>query len=381
MSKSLSEAQPIEAKQLRLFFIDNLRIALISLVVLHHVATMYQDFIGFNINEPPDSGLTTMRLVAFLIFNQAFFMGLFFFVSGYFTPGSFDRKGAGPFMKNKLITLGIPFLLYMFVLSPISWLPDALSSQGAVFTWERYFSMVQPGPLWFALLLLIFNFGYLLWRKAARHFAEKPSRSNSNPLKIQAVCLFVSALAAFSYLFRIDMTVYTTFLFFPCFGYFPQYVSFFILGILASRRDWLLTLSDKLGMIGFAAAVASVFTLFPAAYGNILSPSVFYDGGGTWQSGIFALWDSTFAVGMCLALITFFRRFFNQQSDFGRFLSKHTFAVYVFHLPIVVYLAVLVHYTQLPHLLRLSLTAVLSLPVCFAFAYLIRKMPYADRIL
>lgn len=381
MSKSLSEARSIEAKQARLFFIDNLRIALISLVVLHHVAMMYQNFIGFNMNEQPDSASTTMRLVAFLVFNQAFSMGLFFFISGYFTPGSFDRKGAGPFMKNKLISLGIPFLIYMFVFAPISWLPYAFSNSTAVFTWEQYFSMVQPGPLWFALLLLIFNFGYLLWRKAMQYIAEKPSRNNSNPLKIQTICLFVLALAAFSYIFRIVMSVYTTFLFFPCFGYFPQYVSFFTLGILANNRNWLNTLSDKLGMIGFIAAVVSAFTLLPVAYGNILSPNVYHGGGGTWQSGIFALWDSTFAVGICLALITLFRHFFNQQRDFGKFLSKHTFGVYVFHLPVIVYLAVLVHYTQLSHLQRLSLTAVLSLPVCFVFAYLIRKIPYTDRIL
>jgi len=342
---------------------------------------MYQDFMRFNINEPADSALTSTRLAVLFAFNSAYLMGLFFFVSGYFTPGSFDRKGAWPFMKNRLVALGIPFLIYMFILCPISWLPDAFSRSTTIFTWEQYFSMVEPGPLWFALALLLFNFGYLLWRKAAPYFMEKPFRGNSNPLEIRSICLFVSALAAFSYLFRIVMPAYKVFFLFPSFGYFPQYVSFFALGILANRWDWLRTLPDKFGIIGFIAAVVSSFTLLPVACGSALSVNDPFTGGGSWQSGIFALWDSILAVGMCLALITFFRRFFDQQRDFGKFLSKHVFCVYVVHLPVLTYLALLVRYTELPYFFRLCLTAAISLPVCFAFAYLIRKIPYADRIL
>jgi hypothetical protein len=30
----------------------------------------------------------------FVTLNQAFFMGFFFLIAGYFTPASFDRKGA-----------------------------------------------------------------------------------------------------------------------------------------------------------------------------------------------------------------------------------------------------------------------------------------------
>lgn len=47
-------------------------------------------------------------------------MGAFFLLAGYFIPGSYDRKGTGPFIKDRLIRLGIPMLVFYFVLNPLS---------------------------------------------------------------------------------------------------------------------------------------------------------------------------------------------------------------------------------------------------------------------
>ena len=38
---------------------------------------------------------------------QAFSLGLYFFISGYFTPRSYDRKGAGQFWKDRLLRLAL----------------------------------------------------------------------------------------------------------------------------------------------------------------------------------------------------------------------------------------------------------------------------------
>ena len=62
-----------------------------------------------------------------LILNQSYFMSLFFFISGYFTPSSFDRKGRHAFVYDKLKRLGIPFLGFTFVLGPL--LVDGLCGQ------------------------------------------------------------------------------------------------------------------------------------------------------------------------------------------------------------------------------------------------------------
>jgi peptidoglycan/LPS O-acetylase OafA/YrhL len=84
---------------------------------------------------------------------------------------------------------------------------------------------------------------------------------------------------------------------------------------------------------------------------------------------------------MCLGLIPLFRRFFNGQGRFGRFLSQHSYAVYVFHIPIVVFLAVALRGIELANLLKFGMAAVIVIPTCFALAYIVRKIPGVSRIL
>ncbi|MFC1957416.1 acyltransferase family protein, partial [Chloroflexota bacterium] len=111
------EAEPTS----RLLFIDNLRIALIILVVLHHLAITYGAVTPFYYAEPPiNDPLAYMVFLVFALINQSWFMGAFFLFSGYFTPESFDRKGLGSFLKDRLLRLGIPLVIFYFVLSPIS---------------------------------------------------------------------------------------------------------------------------------------------------------------------------------------------------------------------------------------------------------------------
>jgi fucose 4-O-acetylase-like acetyltransferase len=47
-------------------------------------------------------------------------MGVLFLISGYVSPGSLDRKGPRRFVTDRLIRLGIPLLVFFFVLNPIA---------------------------------------------------------------------------------------------------------------------------------------------------------------------------------------------------------------------------------------------------------------------
>jgi glucans biosynthesis protein C len=42
-----------------------------------------------------------MWLGPFFGLNAAFFMGFIFFIAGYFSPGSFERKGASKFVGSR----------------------------------------------------------------------------------------------------------------------------------------------------------------------------------------------------------------------------------------------------------------------------------------
>ncbi len=80
--------------------LDALRAALTILVVLHHTALTYGAVGGWYYREVPlDGRLETKLLIFFCTLNQAYFMGLFFLLAGYFTPGAVARHGAWGYLR------------------------------------------------------------------------------------------------------------------------------------------------------------------------------------------------------------------------------------------------------------------------------------------
>ena len=397
-NKEKSPVQAATGRTSRLFFIDNLRTGLIILVVLHHVALVYGASVeGFYYIEPPFTApLAFLALLVFALVNQSWFMGAFFLLAGYFAPGSFDRKGPGSFLKDRLLRLGIPFLIFYFVLNPISrigwWLmPASLTGITTPLTWQAYPHLIGLGPLWFVAMLLIFSFGYAAWRRLTRNRTLSSMSRSSLPSYLH-IGIFILALALVSYLVRIivplgeEVSLFVYFLSFPTIAYLPQYLSFFVLGTVASRHDWFRTLPRSMGVVGFVTAVVAGVLLFPLAFsGRVFSLEITeplgFLGNGHWQSAAYALWDSIFAVGMCLGLITLFRRSFSGQGRFGTFLSQHSYAVFVFHIPIVVFLAFALRGIDLAPLLKFGMAAVIAVPTFFAVAYMVRKIPLVSRIL
>ncbi|HUX87787.1 MAG TPA: hypothetical protein VMW65_12355, partial [Chloroflexota bacterium] len=138
-----------------------LRVALIVLVVLHHLAVIYAANTGFYYLEPAYQDVPALLvLVIFQLLNQAYFMG-FFLISGYFTPGSFDRKGAAAFLKDRLVVFDL-------VLNPLAsigryYLPANLGGITTPFTWQQYPQLIGIGPMWFVAMLLVFDVGFDHW--------------------------------------------------------------------------------------------------------------------------------------------------------------------------------------------------------------------------
>ena len=86
----------------RLFFIDNLRILLITLIMMLHLSITYGGAGGWYYRESEPDTISFVVLTWHNGMVQAFSMGLFFLISGYFTPGSYDRKGPRRFFKDRI---------------------------------------------------------------------------------------------------------------------------------------------------------------------------------------------------------------------------------------------------------------------------------------
>jgi glucan biosynthesis protein C len=374
----------------RIYFLDHLRAALIILVVLHHVALVYGGGAAFYYVEPPlTDPLAYLVLLVFILCNQAWFMGALFLIAGYFTPGSYDRKGTDSFLKSRMVRLGIPLLVWVFVLSPLSsigfwYIPSEFTGINDPLTLGAYPYLIGLGVAWFLALLLIFNFGYAAWREPSKN--QPVVVETAPPPSYLKIALFILVLAFLNYLVRIAIPLGRELFDFPTLSYLPQYLSLFIIGTIAYRRNWLCTLPGSMGIVGFVAALLATILLFPLA----LSGSLFsfelaepakWLGGGSWESAVYALWDSIFAVGMCLAAITFFRRFFNKKSRFGRFLAQQSYAVYLIHVPIIVFIGIALKELDLAALPKFVTVSLFVVPLCFFVAWLIRKIPGVSRVI
>ncbi len=84
----------------RLYYIDNLRVATIMLVILIHLAVTYSGSGIWFYNEVRPVGFFNHIFFSFFqSFAQGFSMGMLFFVAGYFTPMAYDRKNAARFIS------------------------------------------------------------------------------------------------------------------------------------------------------------------------------------------------------------------------------------------------------------------------------------------
>ena len=240
---------PVATGSSRLFYVDYLRVVLSILVVIHHVALVYGAYTPFYYVEPPfNRGMLVFGLV-----NQSWFMGAFFLIAGYVTPGSFDKKGAASFLKDKILRLGIPILIFFFVLGPISELgrylmPTSRTGTTAGPGWQDYPRFLGLGPLWFAAMLLIFSIGYAAWRSLMRKQTSWPV-NESTRLRYLPILVFIPALATASYLFRMAVPMGKEILGFPTLSYLAQYLSFYVLGAVAYRRGWFGHLSQSMGVV------------------------------------------------------------------------------------------------------------------------------------
>src|SRR5438105_7202426 len=112
-----TEARPAP----RLLFIDNIRWSMIILVLSMHACDTYSPFGNWYYVDRQKADLgTTLFFGVYQSFLQAFFMAALFFIAGYFSVAAWDRKGFSQFVRDRSIRLGLPTLLYMFVIGPLT---------------------------------------------------------------------------------------------------------------------------------------------------------------------------------------------------------------------------------------------------------------------
>lgn len=373
----------------RLYFVDNLRVLLITLVIMVHLSVTYGGFGGWYYFDREPDQISRIVLTIHNAISQSFFMGFLFLISGYFTVASFDRKGPGRFVKDRILRLGIPLVLYGLLVNPfINYVLQVRIDGFDGSVWEflaSHFDQLRigDGPVWFNEALLIFTFFYILWRsltKGASAMVRGDARVPSN------LVIAITSLGLGLLTFGVRLWRPLGWGFAPLnlqFPFFPQYICLFIVGTIAYRRDWFRRIPEATGRLWLCIAAVLIVIVLPALFvlGGATEDVTPYRGGLHWQCFAYAVWEQFAGIAMITALLVLFRRRLNHQGRLAKAMSDSSYATYIVHSLVVVLLTLAVRDVRIFALLKFALMALIVVPLSFAAGYLIRKLPLADRIL
>lgn len=383
----------------RLLYIDNLRTALITFVVIGHLSVTYgfdadwTYYEGGEIN--PIFSIVQIFIVAIGI---SFAMPLFFMIAGNFTPPAYDRKGLMRFLVDRLMRLGIPWLFFEVFINPfIHYAVDVHGGdcQGALYDCQYQGTFWQylkdfpvasgsfgDGPVWFLEALLVFSIFYALWRTIAdrtNSFRNDPQNRPVGVPRNWVIGLFALLIGLTTFFIRIWFSAgyYYEPLHFE-FAHFPVYIVLFIAGLWAYRGNWLVEFSDRQAKTWFWVALGLIFALpflmigFGALSGTF-DESGF--GGANWLSLSYSLWESFICISMIITMLCWFRRSFDHQGRLARFMSRTSFAVYIIHPGIIVPLALALSDIEMNLSLKFLLVTPIALVLCYAVAYALINIP------
>lgn len=365
----------------RLFYIDNLRTFLISLVVLHHLIITYGAPGGWYYNESQAEFPTIIPMAMFVASNQAFFMGMFFFISAFFVLPSLTRKGTNIFIKDRIIRLGIPLIVFYFLLSPLAVFVREKFIDARIITFQEVLRNGWGqgfGPMWFVEALLVFTIIFLLFRMIKWK------------IKIRFPGTWIILLAAFlvglgQFFIRIKMPVGTSqeFTGFQ-WPFFLQYIFLFPVGILAYQNKWLDSINSRIGKRWFIFAQVLIFAGFPLLFiggGAAENGTDKFMGGLNWQCFSYAIWEQLVGFSLILGLLGIFKTRFNKQGSFAKKLSDSAYGVFVFHTPVLLTISAVFLNWQIPQLLKFIALAPVAIVVCFLMAWLVKQIPGIKKIL
>lgn len=360
-------------------FLDRIRVALTALVILHHAAIMFGAPGGWYLTIPTSSLAEKLPFAVFVSVNQAFFMGFFFLLAGYFSAMSYERKGSARFARDRLLRLGIPLLVYGFVLGPLTVAlagireGDPFLAHWAELTTRLYFNI---GPLWFALALLIFSAAYLLWRQL-RGTAGLGNWSPSH----RTLLLAALATGAGAFLLRLVMPVGQE-VWGLQIGYFGSYMVLFAGGCAMAGSRWLERIGPEQAKRWRLVAWGVGPLLF--VYGIVVSlvQGKSFDTAGGWSlpALAYAFWEPFVAWGIILGMLARFRRT-QDPSPYWRPWARQAYAAYILHPPLLVAIGLAVAALPLPNMPKFVLSGIVGVAASFLAARLALRLPGAKSIL
>lgn len=354
----------------RMFYLDNLKIFLTILVILHHVAIAFGGEGGFIIRVPGGSEISKLVLTAFLAINQSYFMGMFFTISAFFSYKSIRKRGRISFIKGRMQRLVLPAIVYLLLINPIlHWIINKFHNK---LPQEGIYDNLGLGALWFIAALALFDIIYasILFKN------QNIKKEIVVPSYIKSIA-FSIIIAIIAWLVKIVYRVgegIDIIDFQP--AHFPQYIFAYWIGITASKYDWLRKFDTKkykwLMLIGLLLVI--VFFVGVAATIAVLKDISYAFGGFNAVSLFYSIWEQVMFITFLFGLVSVFKEYFNTSNTIINIMSQSAYLTYIVHSGIIMTVVMLLSPLNLSYNLYLILVSCLSVVLSFTCGYWLKPI-------
>lgn len=373
-----SSSQPKAAERIAAF--DYLRVFVIFLVVVHHAVFAYctggEAAHGGSYTNGSAPVVDTVEWPGFNLivqWNDGFFMPLMFLLAGLFVRPSLERKGLGRYLADRALRLGVPLLIGVATVVPLSYYATYLQAGGSGGFGGFWAHMVTKGPwpsgpLWFLGALLGFDLATVLALSRANVRRMTLALDRLTPSVQVLLFLLLATLAYLPARALLGGSLWLTA------GPF---------GIQASRIG-LYAFFFVAGAIVGADRVAALFDRhwlrWPLLAGLATTLLVGTDR-QAWPDWLDGALMVVFATAMAVGLLAVAVRFGRRHSVIGDSLSANAYGIYVVHWPIVLWLQLALLLTPLGPIIKGILAIVLGFGLSWLAATLVRAVPGVSRVL
>lgn len=361
---------------------DPLRALLMLLGIPYHASLLYSHALPWDIKDFGTSTLLSALGAALVTFR----MPAFFLVAGYFSIMVIGKKGKTPWLRQRFLRLGVPFIVAVLLLGPSQLFLLQLASVAkgdipADRLLENLPGLLRPSErwimhLWFLPALIV----YSVLLAGILFLAERPPlayirdwfsslRQRQKPLFFAALCILPVVWELLIYgsgLLAAKGGSGLFLLYERASDPYARYLPFFLVGALLHRDRSLFHRFRQTGLLTGVIAVAAVATAVTLRLQHPFS-----------NSALLVLMSAIAAVATSRLLIDLACRYFDRPHRLARRMTDASFTIYLFHHPLIYAFGTLFILIALPPVLEFAVIVAATTAAAYMLHQAIRLSPLA----
>ena len=325
-------------------------------------------------------------------FNDVFFMSLMFFLSGLFVSDSIQSKGVSRFLRDRLLRLGLPFVVAAAIAAPLAYYPTYLlmpAPAGIAGYWQQWRALGNwpSGPAWFIWVLLAFDIVtaalVAFVPKIMAWLGRVVSGSSDRPIVLFLIVAAVSAVTYIPMAIHFGPERWSAFgpFFFQTsrlFHYFAYFVIAIGVGATVMSRGFFAP-DNKLARRWprWTTAMVLIYLALGAAFITMIS------GGGKslpWGPLLGILWVLSCAAS-CFGFMSLFARFAIRRRAVFDSLTDNAYGMYLIHYAFVSWTQYALLKAHLSGLAKGTLVFASVVALSWLATSALRRIPFVARVI